>query len=191
MLRCSLPLRVTLPLQQRCRMAAASARVRNLAAALKLSAIAARRCYLHTSGRFSQEAILPAAAPLSVQTAAPSMAAPVSSVPRGGGCWLMLADMHFDARRLPRLLATCAWFVTEVKKQQPSHIFLLGDTLHTRNEVHVEASSAVANFIRMLLQVRYPNGKPQPHIHVLIGNQSVRASASETSSTILLLTHLL
>ena len=91
---------------------------------------------------------------------------------RGGGDWLFLADMHFDHKRLDRLRSTCEWILSECATKQPSHIFLLGDTLHTRNEVHVEASSAVATFLRNLLALKYKD-KPQPHVHVLVGNQSV------------------
>jgi DNA repair exonuclease SbcCD ATPase subunit len=116
-------------------------------------------------------------APSSAPTVPPASSSPSTSQPEAGR-WLFLADVHFDHKRLDRLEATCAWVLSEVRRLRPRHVFLLGDTLHTRNEVHVMASSAAASFLQQLLHTQYPDGQAHPHVHLLVGNHDMHHQSS-------------
>lgn len=108
---------------------------------------------------------------------------PFSSV--SPGRWLFLADMHFDPKHLVRLESSCEWILSEVARLRPRHIFILGDTLHTRNEVHVLASSAVAKFLQRLLHVEYADSdEPPPHVHILVGNHDMHHESSRTVTSL-------
>jgi DNA repair exonuclease SbcCD ATPase subunit len=83
--------------------------------------------------------------------------------------WIFISDIHFSKPDLKRLQVTTAWILEQLKNNaELRHVFILGDTLHTRNDVHVEALFAASDFIRKLALL-----PSKPRIHLLVGNHDM------------------
>lgn len=82
--------------------------------------------------------------------------------------WLLLADLHFSKSTIRDYDATLAWIEQQINHYTPDNIFILGDSLHTRSSVDVEALQFFDNFVRSI-QERPEN----PYLHILVGNHDM------------------
>ena len=89
--------------------------------------------------------------------------------------WMLIADLHVEKSRIERMRSTLDWLKDQFQATKPNHVILLGDSLHTRNSVNVEALQEV----KRLLDV-FSEGYWKPHIHVLVGNHDMSDKYNRT-----------
>ncbi len=82
--------------------------------------------------------------------------------------WLLLADLHFDKRRLERMQPTLDWILDKFRQLRPSHILFLGDSIHTRGSVDVKTLLSLKDFLNAFAAASW-----QPSVHVLVGNHDM------------------